>query len=172
MGLDMRELTPADLEEVEAPRDSKPPGLVKRLTNRHHALAQALARGMAPADAGHATGYSPSRVSILQRDPAFRDLVRFYGQKIEAAFAGMHETLAGLSLDAAQVLRDRLEETPEEIGNRDLIDLVKTGADRTGHGPSSKEEKTVTLDLSDRLAAARARVANPVVMDAEVIEDG
>lgn len=155
----VRELVPADLALLRVEKGSKPTPL-KRLSERHHSLARALAAGMSPGHAAISCGYDISRVSILQSDPAFRELMNFYREAKDAEYVQMHEALAGLSLDAAQELRERLEESPADITVNQLVEITKMGADRTGHGPqSSQTNVNVNIDMAARLEAARKRVA-------------
>lgn len=154
----VRELREDDLALLAEARGSKPKPLTKRLSERHHALARFLAGGMPHWEAAAVTGYSPSRICILAADPTFKELVAFYTANVDAKYADLHEHLAGMSVEAAVILRDRMEEAPEELSSTLLMEVVKTGADRTGHGPSSTNVQ-VNVGLAGRLEAARKRVA-------------
>jgi hypothetical protein len=154
----VRELTQDDLARLDEPRPSaKPPAVIKRLHERHHALARFVAAGLTNWEASALTGYEPSRISILRNDPTFRNLVSFYGEKKDALIADMHLRLSGLSVDAIDELRNRLEEKPEEFTNGQLLDMVKAGADRSGHGPSTTNVQ-VNVGLAQRMDNARRRV--------------
>lgn len=157
----VRELDSADIALLGEEKGSKAPPL-KRLSERHHALARCLAQGMSPGDAAINCGYVPSRVSILQADPAFQELLSFYRQDVNEKYMDMHSVLAGLSLDAAMELRERLEDDTQtdekKISVGQLVELTKLGADRTGFGPQSSQVN-VNVDLAGRLEAARKRVA-------------
>lgn len=168
----VRELEPADLTLLEVERGIKPPAL-QELKDSHHALARSLATGMKPYEASLVTGYSPSRISILQADPAFKELVEFYRQNEEAIYASLHERMALLGLETASELQRRLREEPGEISSNLLNEMLKTLADRTGHGPQTKSTHVnVNVDLSARLQAGRERLkalqappAQPEVID-------
>lgn len=158
----VRELDEADLALLDTERGIKAPPL-KRLSERHHALARCLASGtMSVGEAAINCGYTLSRVSILQADPAFQELVHFYRQDVNSKYLDMHGILAGLSIDAAMELRERLEADAEadekKLTVTALIELTKLGADRTGFGPQSSQ-LNVNVDLAGRLEAARKRVA-------------
>lgn len=157
----VRELDSADIALLQEERGSRAPAL-KRLSERHHALARCLASGMAEADAAITCGYVGSRVSILKADPAFQELLAFYRQQVDGKYLDMHGVLAGLSLDAAMELRERLEidieSEAKKISVTQLMELTKLGADRTGFGPQSSQ-LNVNVDFADRLKAARERVA-------------
>lgn len=154
----VRELVPADFKLLAEERGIKPQPLQK-LRSRHHALARALASGMKDWEAALACGYDVSRVSILKADPTFQELVQIYTEDVDAQYADMHERLAGLSTTAAEILQDRLEDDPDSVTVGQLHGTIKIGADRTGHGPQSRQDYThVHIDLSNRLQAARKRV--------------
>lgn len=156
----VRELDATDVALLSEERGIKPPPL-KRLSERHHALARCLASGMEDGDAAITCGYVTSRVSILRADPAFQELLAFYRQDVNSKYLDMHGVLAGLSLDAAMELRERLEAEMQSddktISFGQLSELVKLGADRTGFGPQSSQ-LNVNVDLAGRLEAARKRV--------------
>jgi hypothetical protein len=157
----VRALDGCDIALLSEERGTKAPAL-KRLSERHHALARCLAAGMEDGDAAITCGYVPSRVSILKADPAFQELLAFYRQDVNSKYLDMHGVLAGLSLDAAMELRERLEidmdAEEKKISVGQLMELTKLGADRTGFGPQSSQ-LNVNVDLASRLQAARERVA-------------
>lgn len=156
----VRELTRGDLEALGDEKGAKPTAL-KRISERHHALARTLAGGMAPGQAAIICGYEPSRVSILMGDPAFKELLNFYREDVNSQYRDLHQRLSGLALDAAEILADRLEDTPEDLSVGQLMEITKMGADRTGYGPqSSTTQLNVNVNLASRLEAARKRVAD------------
>lgn len=164
----VRELDETDVALLAAEKGSVAAPL-KRLSERHHALARCLASGMGPGDAAITCGYVASRVSILQSDPAFQELVHFYREDVNRQYLGMHQVLAGLSLDAATELHERLTEDmnadEKKISVGQLVELTKLGADRTGFGPQSSQVN-VNVDLATRLEAARKRIsARPLLTD-------
>lgn len=167
-----RPLAEADLALLATERGITQAPL-KRISERHHALARNLAAGLSPAQAAAITGMCGSRISVLQGDPAFQELVTFYRGEKDAAFADMYEQLAGLSKDALLLLRERLEDTPEDFGNGMLLEIVTKLADRSGHGPASRSEVSVNVNIASRLEEARKRAraaALGQVIDAEAQE--
>jgi hypothetical protein len=130
---------------------------LKKIGERHHALARALASGLKEGEAAALVGYDPSRVSVLKANPAFRELLDLYRDNADAQFMDFHARLAGVAKDAIGEVHRRLEEAPEEIGLDALLNIVKMGADRTGHGPSTKQDVTVNINLAERLESARKR---------------
>lgn len=165
--VEVRELDAADLALLGTERGIQAQPL-KRIGERHHALARLLAQGTPPGEAGLIVGLTGSRVSILRSDPTFLELVDFYRADVQAAYRDMHETLAGLSLDAANELRERLEEAPDDLTVTQLIELTKLGADRTGHGPSSTQEHKFSDGIAAKMQEARERVARR--RNAEIID--
>ncbi len=151
-----RELTPSDVMMLDA-ASAEPPKL-RKLTQRHHALARTLASGMAPGEAAILCDYTPVRVAQLQRDSAFRELIAFYQKRVEEVYIDRHTALANLSTDAVLTLHGRLEDEPEAFSNRELTELSKMALDRTGIGPSTTQVN-VNVDIATRMAAARARLA-------------
>lgn len=151
-----RELAPADFALLST--RSVQPAEIKRLTERHHMVARALASGLKPGEVAIATGYDGARISILQNSPAFRELVAFYSDAKDQVFAETMGQLAGLAKDAVIELRDRLEEKPEDFTNGMLLDISTKMLDRSGHGPTSTSQSlNVNVTLGSRLEAARQR---------------
>jgi len=155
----VRELEENDLVLLAEEKGSKP-SAIKRITERHHALARILANGMKESEAATFCGYSISRISILKSDPAFKELLEFYREDAQRPFRDLNNRLSGLAMDAAEELSLRLEEEPEKVSIPQLMEVVKLGADRTGHGPqTSSLNINANVDLAGRLEAARKRVA-------------
>jgi hypothetical protein len=145
-----RDLERADIAALETmPRGDQVRPLV-RIHASHHSLARCLASGMKPSQAGLVTGYTPSRISTLQRDPAFSALCAEYRSEAKSIFADLAERMNDLSLDAIELLQERLHDAPEGFTIPVLLDLVRTFADRTGHGPNSEISLKVSTDLIDR----------------------
>lgn len=154
----VRDLTRGDLAALEEEKGSTTPAL-KRISDRHHALARNLAGGMKEAEAALVCGISNSRISILKNDPQFQELLEFYRGEVDLVYRDMHEKLAGVASIALDELQERLEDTPEKVSMGHLMEVVKLGADRTGFGPqSSTTNLNVNVDMAARLNAARERV--------------
>lgn len=159
-------LTQADLVLLqEVPKETSVNGAIaplKRLRERHHALARLLASGgTTMAEASIITGIGISQISILKNDPSFKELVLFYQNEVRDEYRTMHAQLAGLGEDAVAELRRRVEDDPESIGFTSLLDLVTKIADRTGHGPTSSTkaqvEVNVQVDLAAKMKEARMK---------------
>jgi hypothetical protein len=144
-----RDLASADIAALDLPRGSAPKSLM-RIHSSHHSLARCLATGMKPGQAALVTGYSPNRINSLSRDPAFTALVADYQNEAKSVFADLAERMNDLSLDAIEILHERLQDNPEGFTIPVLLDLVKTFADRTGHGPNQEVHLKMSTDLVDR----------------------
>lgn len=159
----VREVTEADLALLATEKGVRAPA-VQRLRDSHHMVARLLAEGQRPESVIAATGYSASRISILQADPAFQELVAFYRKEVDTAFADLQDRMASLALDVAAEIQDRLNDEPEEINTTQLMALLSLTADRTGHGVSTKSTNVnVNVNLGERLRAARERAASPLL---------
>lgn len=159
----VRDLVPADLAAISEEKGSEAPAL-KRITDRHHALARNLAGGMSEGEAALVCGISSSRISILKADVQFRELLLFYRGEVNLVYQDMHEKLAGIASTALDELQDRLEDAPEKVSTGQLMELAKMGADRTGFGPQSQQTNlNVNVDMAARLQAARRRVAERTI---------
>ena len=171
-------IEPADLvsrSEENQLTTSQTPTLA-RLRGIHHDIARLLATGLTPAEVSAATGYSPSRISTLQNDPSFKELLSFYSEKDKEVFVDVRKRLATLGMDASAELSDRLIDKPESFTNTQLIELTKATLDRAGYNPVAKSLTANVSVSSDELAQLRASVPSNVevreVMDASYkVED-
>lgn len=150
------ELTQEDLGKLQGERGVVPPE-IKELRDRHHALARLLADGASITEASLVTGYSSSRISILQNDPAFKALVADYKSKNFAAEASFIERTHMLSISAVNRLQDVVD-SEEAVAPSTLLEIAKFSADRTGHAPVAKSVNlNIHTGLGDRLKSARER---------------
>ena len=150
------EITEEDLLSIAGERGIKPPAVVK-LRATHHMLARLLATGMKPGEAAIAAGLSPSRVSILQSDPAFMDLIAVYQQQKDIIVVDVMQRVAEVTTLAVEEMKERLLEAPTEIGTGQLLDIAEMGLDRLGHSPVQKHEIRHTDASTLKLAADEAR---------------
>lgn len=167
----LRELTESDLALLATERHIQP-SHVKRLSDRHHALARCIATGMADTEAGLCTGYTASRISVLRGDPAFEELVAFYRADKGGLVHDLADKMASIAKDTADILHDRLSDEPEKFSTGELQEQLKILADRTGHGPSSKTTVNVNLNLGDRLKSARERAATAPLLQTGSSREG
>ena len=157
-------------------------GALQRLRTHHHRAAQLLGAGLKVIDVAYIIGMTPERLGKLSReDSTFKELVEQYrGRELmetQAAIARLNQ----LSLDAMDVITDRLREAPEDVTMEELQKLAFAALDRTGHGPQTKHTEEVqygvapeVLDaLRDSHKAQQARVVrqvSPVIIEGEVEE--
>jgi hypothetical protein len=143
----VRDLSAADLAAYRArPVGTGPLRPLARIHASHHAVARCLAIGMKPSQTALVTGYTTVRINQLEADPAFQALLADYRAETTEAHAKLSERMYNLSLDAIEALHERFLEAPQDFSIMQLLDVVKTFADRTGHGPNS----TVELNVSQR----------------------
>ena len=127
----VRDLNEADFALMaETPLGSTPPA-IKRLTDRHHALARLLAAGTPEGEAALILNYDLSRVSILKNSPAFQELLALYRGEVNREFATVLDHMAGISRDALVILRDRLEDNEDRFSNNELMKIATDFTDRT-----------------------------------------
>ncbi len=153
----LRDLTTSDLALLATERGIRPTS-IQRITDRHHALARCLASGMSATEAGLVTGYTGSRISILRGDPSFEELISFYTSAKAETVRDYQEKAAIARNVATDLLIDKMEDEPEKFSPADCLDVAKTFADRTGHGPKATTVN-VNVNLGDRMKAARERAA-------------
>jgi len=84
------------------------------------------------------------------QDPAFMSLVADYKNEAKSVFADLAERMSDMSLDAIEILHERLQANPETFTIPVLVDVVKAFADRTGHGPGQEVHLKVDRDFIDR----------------------
>lgn len=162
------DLSEADIALLETERSIQPIDPIK-LRDSHHSLARALAAGKRPAEAAIITGYSSSRISILQRSPAFQELVEFYrGSQAESALVDFRERIRNFSMDMLVAISEEMEDFPERYSPGMKAELFKLTADRGGLGPESRTVSTsVHVDIAGRMERGLERVRNAKIIDNE-----
>ncbi len=169
-------LTERDLKVLAEPRGTQPQAL-KKISFRHRTIAKLLATGTPQGAVAAAVGMTKSRISILSRDPMMVELIVYYQDHADEILLDYKEKLTELGEEAIDELRDRLEdpETRGKLTERQLMDIITLTSDRTGHGPQSKTDANVNINvgMAERMQAARERVAKldkPAPIDAEYTE--
>ena len=171
-------IEPQDLiarEEGGLPTAEAP--TIAKLRGIHHEIAQLLAQGLSETEVSAITSYSLSRISILKRDPSFKDLVAFYQKQKTEQFADVQKRLATLSLDAIGEIQERLAEKPDSISTSQLIELSKVTLDRAGYSPVAKSQNiSVSMSAEElrelRQAANRGDVEVVPSFDKLEVKDG
>lgn len=152
-------MAPADYASIGAGNTGQDYS-VKKITERHHALARAIASGLKDDEACAVVGFNKMMLFYLRRSPAFLDLIDMYRNDVNAEYAELHERFAGLTKDAIITLHERLENEPEAFSPRALLEIVKVAGDRAGYAPTTRTEiVTTNVTLAEKLAMARARAS-------------
>lgn len=105
--------------------------VVQQLKLRHHQVARLLAEGNRPGKVAVMTGYSPSKISTLQQDPAFQELVHYYKEAVDQTYLEAHSRLAILGLSAVEELQERLDDQPKSFPTKDLLAVAELALDRS-----------------------------------------
>lgn len=169
-----REIGSEDLLALSAitKLDPDPKAPLARLHAPHHMMARLVAEGKADAAISAITGYTPARIRTLKADPAFSELVNHYEEQVKAEGADVQAQVQGVALMALHEIRDRLENDPSQFNNKELRELMTSGLDRTGHGPSSKQ--TVNINdpngVIEGLRAMMARETRGRVLSRDTID--
>lgn len=91
----------------------------------HHMIAQLMAEGKGNAEISLIMGYNPGYLSALRNDPAFRELLAYYGTEREKVFVDVLERMKGLGVHALEELHERVEQGPEKFKNRELLEIAE-----------------------------------------------
>ena len=160
-GLEIELLGRADPSEILSNENisTQQAPTIKRLKQIHHELARLIASGLSMAEVAASTGYSASRISILQKDPSFKGLVDHYKAHRDEIFCDVHKRMATLGLDAADELQERLETNPESFSVGQLTELMKATLDRGGFSPVQKTQSVSMSVTPEALAKIREKHA-------------
>lgn len=161
----VRDLALEDLIELGSAESGIQAIPVKELRNNHHAIAKLLAQGAKTGEVSVILGIGVSRISILQSDPAFIELLAYYQDLSTEQFtrhaADLAQMLHGLGADSIATLHERLLDRPDSFAVKDLADIVRLTADRTGHGPTATVQTNHVHSLDETtLARIRSSGAN------------
>lgn len=153
-----RQLTPGDTPQLREPR-SVPK--VKKFREAHHRLAMLMAQGHTLADVIKLTGYSTGRISTLQQDPAFIDLVAQKRALVEQdQLDADQEYRAAIMQARMAAVRhvnqyiEEMDETDETMPIRTALAINEFTADRTGfgkHTTSTNLNANWSVTLEDRI---------------------
>jgi len=140
----------------------RPANPLQRLRASHHELARLLASGHTRDECSLFTHYTVERINVLMLDPTFTALVESYRRQGSESVADIQGQLLSVALDSLQTFRERLEDKPGEISEKDLLSAAKLGLDRAGFGPTNKNlNLNVSAEVTeDKLAELHAKAAN------------
>lgn len=112
----IRDLTAEDIASIgkRASYGSQPGQLIQKLRAPHHTLARLLAEGKKHPECSIVTGYTVEYVVMLERDPAFQELVSYYREQITPIYLNVHERLASLGAMAMEIIQERMTD-PEKV---------------------------------------------------------
>lgn len=131
----IRDLTAEDIQSLakRASYGSQPGQLIQKLRAPHHTLARLVAEGKSHPECSAITGYGVEYVSMLERDPAFRELVAYYKEQVGAAYINVHERLAVLGATAMEILQERLtdDKQVEKMSVGALREIMNDALDRS-----------------------------------------
>lgn len=130
-----------------------------RLKRKHHRLAMLLAGGVEPEKAAIACGYHPTTVGILCKDPMFSQLLDLYSDGVEAEWEDTVTRMRELTDELLQELAYRLDNNPEQFTIGQMNEVLKTLADRSGHGPTSTTNLNARIGVVDGAALERLKAA-------------
>lgn len=177
----LRELNERDFALLQAPpKLGVTTAEVQRMTNRHHSLARLLAEGRSAVECCAITGHSQSRVSILQDDPAFAELIAFYKQQLTTVYLNVHERLATLGISCMEELQERLETNPGEFTARELKEIMESTFNKTvapdktvkgGLGSGGGTPVSISINFPASPHAAAPPLARPNQLELTATDD-
>lgn len=176
-----RELTEADLLDLRFMPDNSPPTL-KTISARHRRTAMMCARGLSNEQIADALGYTPTRVSQLRFDPAFKELVAYYEDQIHEESLDDEKRFQAKILVAGEqsvdLINNRLEGEVDDvkISTSELRQIATFAADRTVAPPKAIVNTTappteITLNFGRELKPRVVEEVKPKVITQEGIED-
>jgi hypothetical protein len=172
-----RELTHADLAALAgAPNVGVP--IVQKLRAIHHRQAALLADGKSVKEVAAIVGCTTARLTQLQNDPSFAELVEFYKDQIITAMlsdsARLRDKIVDVGEMAVDELRDRLEDTEQRkrIHVGEIRKIAEFAMDRTvappqAAAPTPQFPPTVTINFGTPI---KQQPAEPVVIEGKVEE--
>ena len=138
----VRELISTDMLRLsEAPKVGVP--ILQRLRAQHHRQAQLQAAGHAMNEIAAIVGCTTARLTQLQGDPMYMDLVSYYKDQIMTAMIEDSARLRDKLVDAGEMavdeLRDRLEdnERRNRMSTSDVRQIAEFAMDRTVAPPKA-----------------------------------
>ena len=139
----VRELNEGDLDVlVNPPPKGVETSPIARIRHTHHLLARCLAEGRKPTEVSLITGYSLSRISILQNDPSVKELIAYYATNVAEQYLDVHARLAALGVSTLEELQERLEENPDGFTAAQLMALAELALDRSVAPPKSTSKNS------------------------------
>ena len=139
----------------------------------HHRLARLDAAGLRNEEILRISGYSYNRLCTLRQDPAYRELVTNYKQKVDEAYVAsldeFYETSTSNMLRAERQIEehlDKAEDNDELIPLKTLLAITSDRADRFGYPKKKELNSNVTVDFAKRIES-RMALRQGTVIDAK-----
>lgn len=155
-------LAQEDLEVLHAPRART---IAQRFREPHHLVARLLATGMDQMEVARTVGYSVTRISQLEADPAFKQLLAVYRERITAKIEEKLDEFLNLAthnmVRAERTIADHFDQAEEEgelIPLKTALLIRADSADRFGYG-KRQMNLNVNVDFAANLEKARQRSA-------------
>lgn len=134
---------------------------IKTLKSLHHTAARLLAAGKAVRDVALAVGRTPQRITDLQADPSFAELVAIYSAELDATLADETARAAREFVHIGELAREELIERLEDPEKRavmplsELRQLAGDSADRTTapkkqSAPTTATPTSITFNIAGR----------------------
>lgn len=157
----LRSLTRDELGLLVEKRN--PTSVLQRFRDPHHRVARLIALGLRRQEVVEQSGYSYQRISTLEADPGFQELVATYRLDVNNQFREnadpFLEVATSNMLKAEVMLAEKIDDAMangEFLPTRDLIAISRDAADRFGYG-KKQTNLNVNVDFAAQLEKAIAR---------------
>jgi hypothetical protein len=171
----VRELTVADLPRLaDAPKVGTP--VLQKLRATHHRQAQLLASGKKVHEVAAIVGCTPQRLTQLQNDPTFRELIEYYKDQEMALRLTDSARLADKITDLGEMAIDELRERFEDDGKRknmqtgNVLKVAEFAMDRTVAPPKVAAQPITpppSITINFGTPVRRETSAAPLTIDAD-----
>jgi hypothetical protein len=113
--------------EHQATKHRYPPKhALLRVNHTHHLAAQLITSGtVSQVEVSRRTGYTPTYISKIKKDPEFQKLLEYYEGKVEQEYVNGLERMQVLGLAVLDELQARLATNPEGWTKRELMELAE-----------------------------------------------
>lgn len=157
----IRDLTAEDIASLSkrAAYGSQPGQLIQKLRAPHHTLARLVAEGKKHPECSVITGYTVEYIVMLERDPAFQELVAYYRDNVSAVYMNVHERLANVGAMALEIIQERMSD-PDKVKTMttgQLREIMNDALDRSvapskvnqgGFGAGGQGEGSRTININ------------------------
>ena len=152
-----------------SPLEPREMTLIDYYKEQHQAVARMLASGMTESMVRQRTGYSTRRLTLLQADPTFNELIAVFRKRIEEKWEANLDTyidlgMANMIRSEAQIAEhlDKSEDTGELLPVATLDRISQGRADRFGYSKHATIHHQHDFATAMDKAIARSNAAKPV----------